>query len=153
MPSKWRFGPYRNMFMNYPGLHARTRTSDRRPSLLVSSKTPLSAGRYFPAKLAPDTDDDVRSLKISSFRNRLRGAFGGSGRAMEPDSDWTVPYESIEENPGLWRVTVKQDIKPGEYGWYVDLGTGLQGAGHLRLRGGLRALEMRAAQRSRSIQV
>jgi hypothetical protein len=123
------FGPYRNMFMNYPGLKARARTHDRHPVLLVHSDTAITGGRYFLAKLDPDDDDGVRSLKISSVGNRFKAAFGSDRGVMAPDPDWTVPFDAVEESPGLWRVTVKKDLPPGEYGWYVNFGAGVQGAG------------------------
>jgi len=123
------FGPYRNMFMNYPGLKARTRTHDRRPVLLVTSESAITGGHYFLAKLDVDDDDGVRSLKISSAKSGLRAAFGSDRGLMAPDEDWVVPFEAVEESPGLWRVTAKKDLQPGEYGWYVNLGAGIQGAG------------------------
>lgn len=118
-----------NTFMNYPGLKAKIRTHDRRPSLLVKSSAPLTGGRYFLARLDPDQDDEVRSLKISSMGKGLKAAFAGGRGLMEPDPDWTIPFDSAEEGEGLWRVIVKQDLEPGEYGWYVDLATGAQGNG------------------------
>jgi len=119
------FGPYRNMFMNYPGLKARVRTADRRPSLLIKSSASLEGGRYFIAKLDPDQDDRVRSLKISSAKSGLQAVFGGSDRGLiAPDPDWVVLFEAVEESPGLWRVSPKQDLKPGEYGWYVSFNAG-----------------------------
>ena len=36
---------------------------------------------------------------------------------------------AFEETTGLWRVTPKTSLEPGEYGWYVDLGTGPQADG------------------------
>ncbi len=123
------FGPYRNSFVNYPGLRARVRTHERRPTLLVKSETPLEGGRYFLAKLDSDTGNGVRSLKVSSFKSGLRAMFGSDRGVMAPDSDWTIPFETAEESPGLWRVTPKRDLEPGEYGWYVHLTAGPQGAG------------------------
>ncbi|HXO20951.1 MAG TPA: hypothetical protein VOA87_13635 [Thermoanaerobaculia bacterium] len=123
------FGPYRNSFMNYPGLHSKIRTRDRRPALLVKSETALAGGHYFFAKLDSDTGNGVRSLKVSSFKAGIRAMFGSDRGAMAPDSDWVVPFEAVEESPGLWRVVLKHDLEPGEYGWYVDMTAGLQGAG------------------------
>lgn len=123
------FGPYRNSFVNYPGLKARVRTRDRRPTLLVKSSSALAGGHYFFAKLDSDTGNGVRSLKISSFKSGLRAMFGSDRGALAPDSDWVIPFETAEESPGLWRVSVKQDLEPGEYGWYVHLTAGPQGAG------------------------
>lgn len=118
------------MFMDYPGLRARTRTRDRRPSLLVRSSAPLTGGRYFLGKLDSDEDDGIRSLKVSSAKGRLKAGFGGSSRGfMEPDHDWVVEFKAEEAGPDLWRVTPAVDLEPGEYGWYADLGSGMQGNG------------------------
>jgi hypothetical protein len=118
-----------NIFMNYPGLHARVRTPERRPALLVKSSTPITGGRYFIGKLDADSRNSVRSLKVSSLRQGLKAAFVSSRGAVSPDPDWTVPFEAFEESPGLWKVIPKTGLEPGEYGWYVDLGTGPQAAG------------------------
>lgn len=123
------FGPWNNMFMNYQGLHARARTSDRHPILIVKSSTPIADRRYFIGKLDVDSRNKVRSLKISSGRQLLKGAFGSTVGFMSPDPDWTVPFDAVEESPGLWRVTPKANMEPGEYGWYVDMGTGAQATG------------------------
>jgi hypothetical protein len=106
------------------------RTHDRRPSILVKSTAPLSGGNYFLAKLDVDQDDGVRSLKISSAKAGLKGMFGNTRALTAPDPEWTIPFESVEESPGIWRVTAKTDLAPGEYGWYVDLDSNNgQGAG------------------------
>lgn len=117
------------VFVNYPGLHAQVRTHDRRPAILVKSTAPLTGGRYFIAKLDVDQDDGVRSLKISSAKAGLKGMFGNTRGIIAPDPDWTLPFDSVEESPGIWRVTPKNDLNPGEYGWYVDLGAGGQAGG------------------------
>lgn len=118
-----------NIFMNYPGLHAKVRTAERHPVLLVKSSTPIAGGRYFIGKLDVDSKSGVRSLKISSTRQGFKAAFGSSRGMMSPDPDWTVPFEAFEESTGMWRVSPNTPFEPGEYGWYVDLGTGLQAAG------------------------
>jgi len=124
------FAGFGAIYMNYPGLHAQVRTHDRRPSILVKSTAPLSGGNYFLAKLDVDQDDGVRSLKISSAKAGLKGMFGNTRALTAPDPEWTIPFDSVEESPGIWRVTAKADLAPGEYGWYVDLDSNNgQGAG------------------------
>lgn len=113
-------------FFDYPGLHSRTRTKDRLPHLLVKSRSQLTGGRYFLAKLDVDEDDGIRSLKVSSAKKRFKAMFGSSRTFSEPDKDWTVEYEVEEVGPDLWRVTPTEELEPGEYGWYVDLQTGMQ---------------------------
>jgi hypothetical protein len=117
------------VFVNYPGLRAQVRTHDKRPAILVKSMTPLTGGRYFITKLDVDEDDGIRSLKISSAKAGLKGVFGNTRGMIAPDPDWTLPFDSVEESPGIWRVTPKKDLNPGEYGWYVDLGAGGQAGG------------------------
>lgn len=113
-----------NDFVNFQGLHAKVRVSEKRPALLIRSNgvTP-TWGHYSIGKLDVDKKHDVRSLKISSTRQAFKGAY------VSPDTDWTVPFEIAEEGEGLWRITPKEALPPGEYGWYVDPFAGLQGGG------------------------
>lgn len=113
-------------FMDYPGLKARARTHERRPALLIKSGTPLTGGRYFLVRLDPDDDDQVRSLKISSYKGRLKSLFGNSRTFMEPDHDWTFEFTAEDLGDDLWKVVPKVDLEPGEYGWYADFGSGAQ---------------------------
>ncbi|HEX4961639.1 MAG TPA: hypothetical protein VF173_12420 [Thermoanaerobaculia bacterium] len=126
--SKAGFLVWGNDFMNYPGLHAKVRISEKRPSLLIRSDVTPMWGHYSIGKLDVDKKNGVRSLKISSNRQDFRAAFKG-GMSQSPDTDWTVPFEVAEEGEGLWRVTPKEALPPGEYGWYVDPFTGFQGGG------------------------
>lgn len=54
--------------MNYPGLRARVRTTDLRPSLLVRSAEPIEGGRFFLVRLEADDDDRCRSLELGSLK-------------------------------------------------------------------------------------
>lgn len=116
-------------FMDYPGLHARVRTSEARPTLLVKSDTPLTGGFYFIARLDVDKKGGVRSLKISSAKNRFKAMFGNSRKLEQPDQDWVIPFTEEDAGNNIWKVTPKKDLKPGEYGWYVSIGTGMQQTG------------------------
>jgi hypothetical protein len=113
-------------FIDYPGLKARVRTQDRIPNLLVKSRSQLTGGRYFLARLDSDEDDGVRSLKVSSAKGRFKAMFGNSRKMMEPDHDWVFPYTVEDLGDDVWRVTPEKELEPGEYGWYVDAGAGLQ---------------------------
>jgi hypothetical protein len=104
-------------FMNYPGLQATIRTRDKRPVLLVNCPSAPTIGDYFFAKLDRDRRRGVRSLKIGQAI-RKAGVPGGS---LAPDSSWVLPFDVQEESSGIWRVTLKSDLAPGEYGWYVNL--------------------------------
>ena len=117
------FMGYGSTFMNFPGLRSRVRTSDKHPTLLVKSSRELTGGHYFLGKLDSDTKNGVRSLKIIAGRSGIKESFENRGY-LSPDSEWTVPYDVVEASPGLWRVTVKGALEPGEYGWYIGLGYG-----------------------------
>jgi len=113
-------------FMDYPGVNARVRTKERRPALMVKSTTPLTGSRYFLVRLDRDDDDGVRSLKVSSYKGRLKAAFGNSRTAMEPDHDWVFEWSAEDTGNDVWKVVPAVDLEPGEYGWYADFGAGPQ---------------------------
>lgn len=99
-------------WMNFPSLHAATRTTDHAPSFLVAAdRDPRT--RYYVVSLEGNADDDDRSLKMGRS-----GAFSFKAGTI-PDSDWTFPFESSEEKSGVWRLTLKKSLKPGEYGVYM----------------------------------
>lgn len=100
------------LFMDYPGLRAKVRTTDRRPSvILATSENPVS--RYFLVKAEPDENDGMRSVKIG------KAGFASYKGATQPDKEWTIPYEAAEEGPGIWRLTPRGNLKPGEYSLWV----------------------------------
>jgi len=110
------FGFVTFVYMNYPGLHAKVRTSDRRPTVLVKSEL-APTKRIWVVRLDVNDDSDDRSLKIGSAReNPFRSQAMG-----KPDPSWTFDYEASEESPNMWRLSLKKDLKPGEYGLYMDL--------------------------------
>jgi hypothetical protein len=111
------FGWTSNTFMNYPGLQARVRTHDKHPSLLVTCPSAPEVGHYFLAKLERDKRREARSLKIGQAIRRM----GKPGGRLAPDSNWVLPFDVQEESSKIWRVTLKSDLEPGEYGWYVNL--------------------------------
>lgn len=97
------------IFLDFPGLQAQVRTSDRRPSILVRmSKNPR--GRVFLVRAEPDKDDNVRSVKVG------KASPFGMKSWNSPDADWTIDCDFREVEPGLWQMTPKADLKPGEYG-------------------------------------
>lgn len=106
-----------NTFLNYQGLHAKVRISEKRPVLLVRSDVAPAWNHYSLGKLDLDQKHGVRSLKINDDRTQA------------PDEDWTIPFDVTEEGEGLWRVTPKSALPPGEYGWFVHPFSGLQGNG------------------------
>jgi hypothetical protein len=111
------FGWTSNMFMNYPGLRSSVRTHDKRPSLLITCPSALEAGQYYLAAFDLDKRREARSLKLGQAIRKT----GTPGGRFAPDTDWILPFEVQEDSPGTWRVTLKNDLKPGEYGWYINL--------------------------------
>jgi hypothetical protein len=45
------------------------------------------------------------------------GRWGGT-ISNAPDESCNVQYTAIEEKPGLWRITPKGELDPGEYGLF-----------------------------------
>jgi hypothetical protein len=101
-------------FVIFPEVAAKVRTTDHKPSVLIAyDKDPRKT--YWIVKLEQDKDaeDMNRSLDVDS-----PGMWGGT-ISSAPDDDANVPYDAAEEKPGLWRLTPRKELKPGEYGVYV----------------------------------
>lgn len=104
------FWPVVFTFLDYPGLHARVRTTNRLPLVIVRSPhDPTSY--YFIGKLDANGRENNRSLKIE----QKVGAFNASARIV-PASHWQVAYDASETTPGTWRLTPRSQLEPGEYG-------------------------------------
>lgn len=99
-------------YMDYPGLRSDRRIKDRRPSILIMSDN-KPTGRYFFVSAKTDQGDNVRSVKMGRMKMFAVNSIGS------PDKDWTIDDEVKEEKPGVWRLTPKKDLKPGEYGLWV----------------------------------
>lgn len=104
-------------FLDYPGLHARTRTTHRRPMLVIRSEhDPKSY--YYLAKLdVNDDEDNNRSLKIE----QKASGFTATTRVV-PAGRWYVEYDASERSAGVWEIIPKRDLQPGEYGVVVPGG-------------------------------
>ncbi len=101
--------------MHYPGLNAKIRTRDQRPSIKIFSESNPSANLYV-VKLSQDAKDLDRELKFGEnvlFKRSL---------GLTPDSDWTIQYQCAEISPGIWEIKILSDLKPGEYGLLQSLG-------------------------------
>ena len=104
-------------FLDYPGLHARTRTKNVRPTIIVRSEHDPK-GYYYLGKLdVNDEDENNRSLKIE----QKASGFSATTRVI-PAGRWYVEYESAEKTPGIWYLTPKRDLRAGEYGVVVPGG-------------------------------
>ena len=104
-------------FLDYPGLHARNRTRETRPTLIIRSEhDPKSY--YYLAKLdVNDDDDNNRSLKIEQKVN----GFTETTRVV-PAGRWYVEYDAVEKSAGVWHITPQQQLQAGEYGVVVPGG-------------------------------
>jgi len=99
-------------WMNFPSLHAAQRTKDHSPSFLIATdRDPRS--RYYVVRLDANEEDGDRSLKMGRS-----GAFSYKAGTV-PDSDWTFPFDAVEEKHGVWKATLKKTLPAGEYGVYV----------------------------------
>jgi hypothetical protein len=109
------FGGFGSTFSIFEGARAGVRTHDRKPTVIVRSDTDPQ-NQLFLVKLDPDTKDNDRSLKIGSFW-KSRGGFSTKGEA-KPDVDWTIAFDATESSSGVWRISPKKELEPGEYGIY-----------------------------------
>jgi hypothetical protein len=111
------FWPVVFTFLDYPGLHARTRSKNARPTLVIRSEHDPK-GYYYLGMLDINHEaDNNRSLKIEQ---KVSG-FSATTRVV-PAGRWYVDYESSEKTPGTWYITPKRDLQPGEYGVVVPGG-------------------------------
>lgn len=103
-------------YLDYPGLHARVRTHDARPTLtLRSSHDPTSY--FYLVKLDENEDDNNRSLKITQKGK----AFTGTTRVV-PAENWAMEYAASESAQGTWQIVPNEDLQPGEYGVVIPGG-------------------------------
>lgn len=105
-------------FFDYPGLHARTRTTNLRPTLVVRSEHDPRSYYYLGKLDVNDDEDNNRSLKIEQ---KMSG-FSETTRVV-PAGRWYVDYDASERTPAVWLITPKRDLQPGEYGVVAPGGT------------------------------
>jgi hypothetical protein len=92
---------------------ADARIRDKKPTFLIGSKE-SPAGRYYLVRTDPNQGDKLRSVKMGKM-----GRFT-SKQVGKPDSDWTFECEVKNEQPGVWRLTPKEELKVGEYGLWAS---------------------------------
>ena len=97
------------VWANFRGLKSDVRTSDRRPSILVSTDEAQFDTRFILVKADADEDDNVRSV-------RMRSGVYTVSTAFQPDSSWIIATVATQERPGAWRMTIHRDLDRGEYG-------------------------------------
>lgn len=99
-------------FVNYPGLKSDARVQDPRPSFVINSYT-SPRGRMYLVLTDVDTRNGVRSVKVGN------SGFTGPKNIGAPDSSNQIDYDVASEGPTTWRLTLKSDLKPGEYGLWT----------------------------------
>jgi hypothetical protein len=91
---------------------AKTRATDRRPSLLLSSdKDPRGGFWLVTMATYKDGGDIYRYFDLEGGGGPFSVTWSGS-----PEKGSVVKFEAVQEQPGLWRLSVPADLKPGEYG-------------------------------------
>lgn len=106
------------IYADFPDAKSDISTVMPRPSLfLISNNSPK--GRVYFAKAESQPKKSKRSVKMGKM-----GMFGASGLGA-PDADWTVEFAYEEMKPGIWKLTPKKDLVPGEYGIYLPAAMGL----------------------------
>jgi hypothetical protein len=111
------FWPVVFTFLDYPGLHARTRIKNGRPTLVIRSEHDPKNYYYLGMLDVNHESDNNRSLKIE----QKASGFTATTRVI-PAGRWYVEYESSEKTRGMWYITPKRDLPPGEYGVVVPGG-------------------------------
>jgi hypothetical protein len=97
-------------FIQFSGNTSSRRIKDHFPTLLLNiDRDPQKI--WWLVKLKP-WDDKGRILDLPS-----PGMFGGA-MSSGPDDSCDVPFTAIEEKPGMWRITPKSELMPGEYGMF-----------------------------------
>lgn len=105
------------VYLDYPGRYARTRIQNGRPTLIVRSPHDPT-GYYYLARLdINDEEDNNRSLKIE----QKASGFTSTTRVV-PAGRWHVEYDASETEQGVWHITPRRDLGPGEYGVVVPGG-------------------------------
>lgn len=104
-------------FLDYPGRSARTRIQNVRPTLLVRSAHDPKSYYYLARLDVNDEEDNNRSLKIE----QKASGFSATTRVV-PAGRWHVEYDASEAEVGVWSITPRHDLEPGEYGVVVPGG-------------------------------
>jgi hypothetical protein len=101
----------------FEGISATARITDRRPAVLVrSDRDPHNT--WWLIRLGQDRDKDAMNRYVDL---ESPGTWGGM-ISTAPDGDAVVQYDAVEQEPGLWRIIARRELKPGEYGLYAAKG-------------------------------
>jgi hypothetical protein len=99
-------------YADFPDKHADLRIVGNAPTIWIRIENPK--GRVFLAKAKVNERTQNRSVKMG------RSGYGSVSSVMIPDSDWTIPFTSTERGEGLWELSPKEPLKPGEYGIFAS---------------------------------
>lgn len=98
-------------YVQFSEITSKIRIKDHFPTLLLYfDRDPNKI--WWLVKLIPWNDYKVRVLDLQSM-----GAFSGT-ISNSPVESCDVPYSAVEEKPGMWRITPKAELQPGEYGLF-----------------------------------
>jgi hypothetical protein len=99
------------------GRKAPYRITDKKPTFF----SPWSANDAPLVRLKPGSDHDDRNLKISSGSY---APYGGGSIKYGVRSEDRIDLEPAEKDArGYYRLTPKEPLKPGEYGFVLTYGT------------------------------
>ena len=112
------FGPIKLVRLEIAGYTSNIRTNDRSPSIVVKFNYDPQTF-FFIVRTDADKADNTRSVKMGSAVQRLKKMFQDNPRYY-PDADHTLAYNAEQTSPGVWRITPKNELGPGEYGLYFS---------------------------------
>ena len=112
------FGPIKMVHLEIAGFSSNTRTVDPSPSVIIKFDYDPQTFFFF-VRTEPDKTDNTRSVKMGSAMQTLKKMFQENPRYY-PDANHTVAYNAEQISPGIWRMTPKSPLAPGEYGLYFS---------------------------------
>jgi len=102
-------------WIQFVDLQAKIRVKDSRPSILLALDRDPRGGWWFVRLTQYKRRDDVyRFFDLEGGGGAFSVTWSG-----KPEKGSIVPYEAIEEQPGLWRIKPLKDLRPGEYGLFA----------------------------------
>ncbi len=99
-------------FVEFPISATATRVKERFPTLLLNVDSNPHEALWL-VKLKPWQDNDSLVLDLIS-----PSIWEGQATSNDPDESCNIQYSAIEDKPGLWRITPKEGLEPGDYGLF-----------------------------------
>jgi len=116
-------GPVLLFYYDFAGARAATRSDSTRPTIVVRAQEDPKKG-YVLVHFKSDLSDQRRSVKMGSAGKLLKMGITGKGD-LAPDEDWTIPFTTTPESPGVWILTPSTALESGEYGLWEIQGYGV----------------------------